>query len=69
MESSQTKYQPDVRPAEETLPLLLEVLVPELGPLTVPVLGVHSQHVQTVEDGQSLHEVISNSKFMVEYTY
>ena len=62
MESSQTKYQPDVRPAEEALPLLLEVLVPELGPLPVPLLRVHRQHVQTVEDGQSLHEEMLNSR-------
>ena len=59
MESSQTKYQPDIRPSEEALPLLLEVLVPELGPLPVPILRVHSQHIQTVEDGQSLNEQLS----------
>ena len=52
---------PDVRPAEQTLPLLLQVLVPQLGALSVALLGVHGQHVQPVEDGQGLHEKRTNS--------
>ena len=54
---------PNICPAEETLPLLLEVLVPELRPLPVALLGVHGQHVQPVEDGQSLHETFQISRW------